>query len=320
MKKSLDRLQNFPISFFAVPLGLTGFTLALQKAEEIWETHFLLSNYFVLITIICFVLISTAYFTKSIVAFREVKKEFTHPIKLNFFPIFSKIFLLLSIIFLSKNIQIAEYLWIIGAVLQVVFTLIIVAKWIHHNHFHVHHLTPAWFIPVVGCIIVPISGAELGYTEISWFFFSIGFLFWFALFSAVINRIIFHDPIPEKLLPTLFILFAPPAIGFISSTKLMGEIDPFGKILLYFSLFLFLIVLTQFSKFCKIEFYLSWWAYSFPLAAISVANMLMYKESQIKFFEWSSAFFLICLIAVMIILSFYTLKGIFRHTICVEEK
>jgi tellurite resistance protein len=82
-------------------------------------------------------------------------------------------------------------------------------------------MNPLWFLPIVGNMIAPIAGVKLGYTEFSLFMFSIGFILWGVLFTVIINRIIFHNSLPQKLLPTLFILIAPPAIGFISYTTLI---------------------------------------------------------------------------------------------------
>ncbi|MEM0513912.1 hypothetical protein WCN91_00405 [Pseudoalteromonas sp. YIC-827] len=45
------------------------------------------------------------------------------------------------------------------------------------NHYRLEHANPSWFIPVVGNIIAPITGAKLGYIEVSWFFFSVGIVF-----------------------------------------------------------------------------------------------------------------------------------------------
>ncbi|MFP3442800.1 hypothetical protein R0K18_34200, partial [Pantoea sp. SIMBA_133] len=80
--------------------------------------------------------------------------------------------------------------------------------------------------------------------------------------------------LPAKLLPTLFILIAPPAVGSISWFQLVGEINAFGRILYYIALFLTLMLLTQTTRFIKLDFFLSWWAYSFPIAAITIASFL----------------------------------------------
>lgn len=71
-------------------------------------------------------------------------------------------------------------------------------------------LVQSW---IVGSIIIPIAGVKHGFVELSWFFFSVGLIFWLILLVIVLYRMFFHAPIAEKLMPTLFILFAPPAIG-----------------------------------------------------------------------------------------------------------
>lgn len=48
---------------------------------------------------------------------------------------------------------------------------------------------PAWFIPVVGNIIVPLAGVRFAPAEVSWFFFSIGLVFWIVLLAIVMYRL-----------------------------------------------------------------------------------------------------------------------------------
>lgn len=56
-------------------------------------------------------------------------------------------------------------------------------------------LTLAWFIQVVGNVLVPVAGVPLGFVDVSWFFFSIGMFFWLILMTLVFNRMIFHQAI-----------------------------------------------------------------------------------------------------------------------------
>jgi tellurite resistance protein len=132
---------------------------------------------------------------------------------------------------------------------------------------------------------------------------------------------IFHHPLPQKLLPTLAILMAPPSIGFISWMKLTGGVlDPFGYILFYLAMFLFLLLLIDIKKFFGIKFYLSWRAYSFPLAALALANVLMYHATDISFFKYSSTGIAIVLIIVVILLLVKTTQAIQQKSLCVEEE
>ncbi len=316
---NFSRLKNFSISFLSIPLGLIGFTLTYVKAEQILKIPFKLSNYLLYFTLLVSVIIFSLYVWKLIRLPNEVKKEFNHPIKLNFFPIFAKVFLISSIILLETNLLLSKYFWWIGVILQSGFTLIILSVWIKHNKFEVHHINPSWFIPIVGTIIIPIAGIKHFSPELSWFFFSAGIVWWLILLVIVINRMIFNHPIPDKLVPTLFILFAPPAIGFISYFKLIGEITPFAKMLYYFSLFMFVLVLCQIRMFTRIRFYLSWWAYSFPLVALTVATLLMYLKTQLLFFSVLSWILFASLHIIIILLIFKTIITISRKGICVED-
>jgi len=314
------RLENFPISFLAVCLCLFGFTLTWQKAEQVLKFPFVISTALLYFSIIVSGVILATYFMKLVKYPKKVKQEFNHPIKLNFYPIIAKILLIASIIYLGLNIVISKYLWWAGVVIQFIFTIVIMSAWIKHEKFEIHHINPSWFIPIVGCIIIPIAGIEHFAPELSWFFFSIGIFWWLILTTIVMNRIIFHPPISNKLMPTFFILFAPPAIGFIALTKLLGGINPFGNMLYYFGLFLFILTLFQFKMFAKLQFYLSWWAYSFPLAALAIATFLFYHETNAFFFKILSWSLFILLNFTMLLLFIKTLKAIKNRMICVEEE
>lgn len=314
------RIKCFPISFFSVILGMSGFTIAFQKAEEILKIPIHISSYILLITIIFFILISILYLTKIILFRNKVKEEFNHPIKLSFFPTFSISLLLLSIAFLDINIDISKYLRISGTLIHFVFTLKIISIWIQDIKFDIKHMNPAWFIPAVGNILVPIAWVSHGFIEISWFFYSIWLFFWIILLIIFFNRIIFHHPLPEKLLPTLFILIAPPAIGFISFVKLTWEINEFTKILYYFWLFLVFLLFSQIKIFKKIKFYLSWWAYSFPIAWISIASILMFKETNFDTLKYISLLLFWLTNIIILLLLFKTFIAILKKEICIEEE
>ncbi|MCK5708742.1 MAG: SLAC1 anion channel family protein [Candidatus Aureabacteria bacterium] len=313
------RLKNFSISFFSITLGLIGYALVLQKAEHILKL-FHCYAYVLYLTIAVFTIILTIYLIKVFNYPEELKKELEHPIKINFFPILAKIILIASIIYLNINMQISRVLWIIGTILQLSFSIIVLSIWLKNSKIEYHHMNPAWFIPIVGNVIVPIAGIKHGFVEISWFFFSIGLIMWLTLFVIVFNRLIFHDPIPEKLIPTFFILFAPPAIAFIAYVNLTGLIDPFSRILYYISLFLLIFIFAQVKMFSRIKFYLSWWAYSFPMSAITIATMLMYHKTGYVFFKILAFILLIILSLIISYLAYRTSKAIIYRELCVNEE
>ena len=320
MQEQEPRLKHFPAPFFATIMGLGGFTIALEKAESTLGLPAGISPIFLWLSGLLFIAITIGYAAKWIRYPGAVKKEFNHPIRMNFFPAFSIAMLVLSIATLHDYHALSKYLWYTGTIIQLVLTIHILSEWIHQQHFEVQHSNPAWFIPVVGNILVPVAGVEHAAGEASWFFFSFGLVFWILLQAIVLNRIIFHhQPLPGKLLPTLFIMIAPPAVGFIAYTKLGGEIDTLARVLYYTGLFITLLLLAQFKYFTKLKFFLSWWAYSFPMAAMTIATMVMFEKTGQGWFQ-TLAWVLLGLLSVLIaILVVMTIREMGRKGICVPE-
>jgi len=314
------RLEHFPISFFAIVMGLAGLTIAMEKAEHLWGWSNLISLSLLGVSVLAYAGITLTYLAKFMLHRKHVLEEFQHPIRMSFFPAMSIGMILLAIACMEAAPGVAFYLWAIGTALQLLFTLVILSNWIHHEKFQIHHSNPAWFIPIVGNILVPVAGAPLGYHEISWFSFSIGLMMWVPLLTILLNRFFFHPMMPGKLLPTLFILIAPPAVGFIAWVKMHnGVIDDVARILYYFALFTTLLLFAQIKYFAKVKFALPWWAYSFPMAAITIATMIMLEKVGGAFFASLSPILLSMLALLVVVLVFNTIRAMMRGEICVPE-
>ncbi len=313
-----DRLENFPISFFAVIMGLSGFTIAWEKAAHLMHTHIFFDSLSAWGTLIAFLVIAGLYLSKIIKYPQAVLTEIKHPVKLSFFPAASIALLLISVAMMHRVEALSHVLWFLGTLFHLLLFLYVVNSWMHHEHYQTPHINPAWFIPAVGNVLVPIAGTHFGYIEVSWFFFSVGIIFWIILFTLFFNRILFHNPMPKHLLPTLFILIAPPAVGFISYVKLNGGLDHFAHILYYIALFLTFSLFTQFRQFANLPFFLSWWAYSFPMSAITIASFLMYSLTQNSMFAWIGGVLLCILTAIIGLLIYKTYLAITKKKICVE--
>ena len=88
-----------------------------------------------------------------------VREELRNPVKLNFFATMSISLVLLAIASTPFWPGPAEGLWMAGAGLHLLFTLYVLNIWMHRSDFEPHHMNPAWFIPVVGNVLVPVAGA-----------------------------------------------------------------------------------------------------------------------------------------------------------------
>jgi tellurite resistance protein len=314
-----SRLAHFPISFFATVMGLAGLAIAWEKAQSSLGLGLPLALPLVGLTAAVFLAVLALYLAKLVRHPAAVVQELRHPVKLSFFPTISISIILLGTASLPLLPTLAHALWWIGTGLHLAFTLYVLNAWIQQEHFEVQHMNPAWFIPVVGNVLVPIAGLPLGYVELSWFFFSIGMLFWVVLFTIIFYRVLFHHPIPARLTPTLFILIAPPAVGFVSYTRLAGGLDSFGRVLFFSAVFLTLLLFTQIGRFARLQFFLSWWAYSFPLAAITIASFVMHDLSGVGAYRMLGIGLLGLLTLVVAMLCVRTLLAIRAQGICVPE-
>lgn len=314
-----SRLKYFPISWFATVMGLSGLSIAWTRAAQVFAVPHWIGSALLAFTVVVFAVLALIYLVKIIRYGADVKAELNHPVKLNFFPTISIGLILLSIAFLHLSPGVSKVLWTVGTALHLLFTLYVLSVWVNHTKFKIQHMNPAWFIPIVGNILVPIAGVHHYSPEIAWFFFAIGLVFWLVLLTIVYYRVIFHEPLPDRLVPTMFILIAPPAVGFISWIQLTGTLDAFARILYYVALFLTLMLLSQFSRFTRLNFFLSWWAYSFPMAAITIATILMAELTGLAFFSGLSAVLLALLTLIIAALIGKTALAVMRHEICVEE-
>ncbi len=313
-----NRLKYFPIMMFATTMGLGGLTLTYIRLSEAFNFPRILATAMLVLTSTLFIIAAFTYLLKIIKYTKEVVDELKHPIRINFFAAISISMLILSINFETYHQLTSEILFYAATALHLFFTYYTVKHWFNQS-LDILHSNPAWFIPIVGNLIVPIAGEGIVSNSILMFFFAVGIFFWIVLFAIIFNRIIFHNPFPGKFMPTMFILIAPPAIGFISYIKLVGGLDFFAEILFNLGLFFTFLVLIMFRKFIKIKFFISWWAFVFPMAAVSLSNILMYKLTTEPIYEGLAYTFSFITTVLVVLVSYKTIEHMLKREICVME-
>lgn len=310
-------LANLPIPLYGSVMGLTGLTIALSRSE-LFPGSPQTATVLLFLVSLWFVLLSTGYTLKLIRFPAKVRQEFNHPVRLNFFPAISISLLLLAIAYFPLSPAISKGLWVSGTLLHFILLLRTLRLWLFRG-LPLQTFNPAWFIPVVGTLIIPIAGVQHAPIELSWFFFSIGLVFWIALLSITLSRIIFHGGLPPKLLPTLFILIAPPAVAFLAYYELQGNLDTLAYLLYFNALFTVILVLSFSDRFIRLPFFLSHWAYTFPIAAISLASFRYHQITETPAFYGLGVFFLLLLILVASIVGWRTAKAAKAGEFCAAE-
>ncbi len=309
------RLARLPFSIFATIMGLSGLAIATEKVEQHFASMLPISHILTAIVVFLFVFLSILQILRLIRYPSALKAEWQHPVRISFFPAASIGLLLISIAILPHHKEASLYIWMAGTIIQFSLAFLVINTWINATHFEPHHVNPAWFIPAVGNVIVPIAGIAHGFEEISWFFFAFGMIFWLVLLVIVMNRLFFHHPLHEHMIPTLCILIAPPAVGFLAYFKLSGGVDAFAHVLYYAALAFTIIITMQIGTFRRLTFVLSWWAYSFPLTAITIATLVMAEHANNTVLEMLGLALYTAAVLVITGLSVRTLIGVAKGEI-----
>ena len=264
-------IATLPLPLFASVMGLSGLAMVWHAAETRWQLAPAVSGVTTLVAAIIFLLLATTYGLKALRHRDRVVAELKHPVRINFLPAISINLILLGILSRSWLEPLSNVLWMAGAALQLALTVLIVSVWLNSER-PPNSLNPAWFIPAVGNVLVPMAAVPAGYELTGWFFFSVGMFFWIILGTLVFYRLIVGDALEPPMRPTLAILLAPPAVAFLAWLQLSGDTLGAGLSFYFIALFTFLLLLPQVAGFLKLPFFPSWWAYTFPTAAFTAAS------------------------------------------------
>ena len=270
------QLEALPVGMFAAVMGLTGLSVAWTLAQSRYGAPAWLGETIGLIACAAFVAVAAGYATKAVIAPQAVRAEFRHPIAGNLFgtPLIS--LLLLPIPLARISLPLAQLLWVAGAVGMSAFAWAIVTRWLSDRQ-QVAHATPAWIVPVVGLLDVPLALPSLDLPPmpgVMIFGLAVGLFFALPLFTLILSRLLFEAPMPAALQPSLLILVAPFAVGFSAYGATTGRVDLFGEALYAITLFLLAVLLPKLARLGRAcPFRVSWWGVSFPLAAAAVAAL-----------------------------------------------
>lgn len=312
---SPSEFENLPVALFGAVMGLTGLAIAWTIAHRRYGTPGWISDAMTAIAVLSFVLVASAYVVKIATAWVRVKAEFEHPIAVNTFATAWVSLLLLPMVVVPFNLILARTLWAIGALGITLLALYIVSRWVGRQQ-QTAHATPAWILPVVGMLDLPLAvpALSLPYAdELMLVGFAVGTFFAIPLFTLIFARLVFDAPLPTALEPSLLILVAPFAVGTSTYLATTDRFDLFASSLYVLTLFMLVVLigrLRHLGSCCP--FRVTWWAVSFPLAACAIAALKFAVEKP----GWATDAIAIVLLAfaslIIVWLLWRTLLGIVR--------
>lgn len=264
-------LAHLPVPIFASVMGTGGLALAWREAGHVLGAPGWIGELIALLAVLLFLALLGAYGAKALNHRPAFLGELRHPIRTPFVSTVSIGAMLVAACLLPYAPRLAAALWIAAVILHLFLAVWVLRRWITVS-METHMATPAWVIPLVGNILAPILGAKLGFLEASWALFGLGFFLWLVFMPILVNRLVFHPEMPPRLLPTMAVFIAPPAVGYIAYAGLIGGEDGLSRALYWIAVFFAAFLVSLGPRLVKLPFAISWWAYTFPLAAFSIAT------------------------------------------------
>nr|XP_011470299.1 PREDICTED: S-type anion channel SLAH2-like isoform X2 [Fragaria vesca subsp. vesca]XP_011470300.1 PREDICTED: S-type anion channel SLAH2-like isoform X2 [Fragaria vesca subsp. vesca] len=279
-------LLRYHISSFSICLGVSSQAILWKILPTSASTKFLhlsLMPNLVLwfISLALLVIVASIYILKIIFYFEAVRREYFHPIRINFFfsPFIALLFLAIGVPpSISSNLHPA--LWYILMAPLLCLELKIYGQWMSGGQRRLSKVAnPVNHLSIVGNFVGALLGASMGLREGPIFFFAVGMAHYMVLFVTLYQRLTTNETvIPKELHPVFFLFVAAPSVASTSWARIQGSFDVGSRIGYFISMFLYLSLVVRINFFRGFKFSLAWWAYTFPMTGAAVATIRYSNE------------------------------------------
>jgi tellurite resistance protein len=286
LEHSSPVLLRMPNTAFGISMGLAGNAIMWKAAGDadfvtdlmnpasanmvLWFASFIVA-----------VMTVFTYLYKIIFNFEMVVMEFKHPVRIHFFNAPNLTLLMLSI-GIPKAIEASsvclQILFVVGLSFQFGITQCVYEKWMFSSERNISQAKPQFFLSVIGWFLLTILGQQADIAAV-WgiaipsFCFGIGFFMYVMVTVNVFNGL--HRNINNKGSPALTLLMAPPSVAAIALDGLDGDTSEFNIVaqaVLGWAILLCLLLLRLGPRIAENPTEVgTYWAYVFPLAALSSA-------------------------------------------------
>ncbi|KAI5006080.1 hypothetical protein ZWY2020_033323 [Hordeum vulgare] len=288
--KTWPFLLRFPVSAFGMCLGMSSQAILWKNIAISASTRFLhitlrtnLVLWCVSVALMC--LVSALYACKVIFYFEAVRREYYHPIRVNFFfaPWIACLFLAIGVPELVME-SLPHWLWYVLMAPIVCLELKIYGQWISGGQRRLSRVAnPSNHLSIVGNFVGALLGAIMGLREGPIFFFAVGLAHYIVLFVTLYQRLPTSETLPRDLHPVFFLFVAAPSVACLAWARITGEFGYGSRIAYFIAMFLYASLAVRINMFRGFRFSLAWWAYTFPMTSAAIASIRYSSEVKNAF-------------------------------------
>ncbi|KAI3731344.1 hypothetical protein L1987_62532 [Smallanthus sonchifolius] len=278
-------LLRYPISSFGICLGVSSQAIMWKNLALTPSTHFLhvspnINLILWCISVVLFTIVAATYLLKIIFYFEAVRREYYHPIRVNFFfsPWIALLFLAIGVPSTVAT-KLPHFLWYVLMTPIFILELKIYGQWMSGGQRRLSKVAnPSNHLSVVGNFVGALLGASMGLKEGPIFFFAVGIAHYTVLFVTLYQRLPTNETLPKELHPVFFLFVAAPSVASMAWARINESFDYGARIAYFIAMFLYFSLAVRVNFFRGFKFSLAWWAYTFPMTGAAIATIRYTSE------------------------------------------
>lgn len=284
-------LLRFSISSFGICLGVSSQAIMWKTLASAPSTKFLnvspdvnLVLWFISIALVA--IVTFIYGLKVIFYFEAVRREYFHPIRVNFFfaPFIALLFLALGVP-PSVSERLHQSLWYVLMTPIFFLEIKIYGQWMSGGERRLSKVAnPSNHLSIVGNFVGALLGSNMGLKEGPIFFFAVGLAHYTVLFVTLYQRLPTNKTLPKELHPVFFLFVAAPSVASIAWASIEGSFDYGSRIAYFIAMFLYFSLVSSMSCFLHSYLFLysnyrvSWLTHVFSFS-------VLFQAVRVNFFR-----------------------------------
>lgn len=270
---------------------------------------------------------------------KKVFETMSHPVEGSFYATFPISMLVMAGEWSVRGVDAASIaaLWWVGMIGTFASSGIILFRLFAADKLKLQMVTPGHFIPAVGLVVIPVAGAGIAgqaeglmrelYFGINMLGMGAGCFMYIALAAITMARHFLAPGIEGKMTPTLWVHLAPLGVIPLSLLSLLHAVGNEGA-LSYGMLVAMGFMGASFWWLCmaiamtvrnivlkKLPFALSWWAFVFPIGAMTVLAARLSALAHLELLSMAALGLLALLLFVWCAAAVGTARGLLNGTI-----
>ncbi|CAO2175170.1 unnamed protein product [Urochloa humidicola] len=288
--KTWPFLLRFPVSAFGMCMGMSSQAILWKRIAISASTRFLHITVKINLVLWCVSVALMAavwalYACKVVFYFEAVRREYYHPIRVNFFfaPWIACLFLAIGVPD-AVAATLPPWLWYVLMAPIVCLELKIYGQWISGGQRRLSRVAnPSNHLSIVGNFVGALLGGIMGLKEGPMFFFAVGLAHYVVLFVTLYQRLPTSETLPRDLHPVFFLFVAAPSVACLAWARITGEFGYGSRLAYFIAMFLYASLAVRINLFRGFSFSLAWWAYTFPMTSAAIASIRYASEVKNAF-------------------------------------